>query len=109
MKEFTQTLYAVADDAYMTVEFNPNYVKSYRLLGFDNKVGALKDSLADIEGGEIGSGYSMMGIFEIESSVAGDTVMIERYAQIKLHYSLPNDTTHRVFMHRSIYDFEDFF
>jgi Ca-activated chloride channel homolog len=42
MKEFTQTLYAVADDAHMSVEFNPKYVKEYRLLGFDNKVGALK-------------------------------------------------------------------
>ena len=108
MKEFTQTLYAVADDAYMNVEFNPNYVKSYRLLGFDNKVGALKDSLAIVEGGEIGSGYSMMGIFEIESATAGDTIMIERYAQIKLHYRLPNDTNYRVFTHRSIFDFEDF-
>jgi Ca-activated chloride channel homolog len=108
MKEFTQTLYAVADDAYMNVEFNPHYVKAYRLLGFDNKVGALKDSLAIVEGGEIGSGYSMMGIFEIESAIAGDTIMIERYAQIKLHYRQPNDTTHRVFTHRSIFDFEDF-
>ena len=108
MKEFTQTLYAVADDAYMNVEFNPNYVKSYRLLGFDNKVGALKDSLAIVEGGEIGSGYSMMGIFEIESATAGDTIMIEKYAQIKLHYRLPNDSVHRVFTHRSIFDFEDF-
>ena len=108
LKEFTQTLYAVADDAYMNVEFNPNYVKSYRLLGFDNKVGALKDSMAIVEGGEIGSGYSMMGIFEIESAIPGDTIMIERYAQIKLHYRLPNDTTHRVFTHRCIFDFEDF-
>jgi Ca-activated chloride channel family protein len=30
-------------------------VKEYRLIGFDNKVGALKDSLSTIEGGEIGS------------------------------------------------------
>jgi len=108
MKEFSQTLYAVADDAYMNVEFNPNYVKSYRLLGFDNKVGALKDSLATVEGGEIGSGYSMLGIFEIESAPARDTVMIERYAQIKVHYRHANDTTQRVFTHRSIFDFEDF-
>ena len=41
LKEFTQTLYAVADDVYMDVEFNPEYVKEYRLIGFDNKVGAL--------------------------------------------------------------------
>ena len=65
MKEFTQTLYAVADDVYMNVEFNPDYVKEYRLIGFDNKVGALNDTLAMVEGGEIGSGYSMMGLFEI--------------------------------------------
>ena len=108
MKEFTQTLYAVADDAYMNVEFNPHYVKSYRLLGFDNKVGALKDSLALVEGGEIGSGYSMMGIFEIAPGTVGDTIMIERFAQVRLHYRQPNDTTHCVFTHKSIYDFEDF-
>ena len=66
MKEFTQTLYAVADDAFMNVEFNPKFVKEYRLLGFDNKVGALNDTSARVEGGEIGSGYAMMGIFEIE-------------------------------------------
>ena len=34
MKEFTQTLYAVADDAIYECEFNPEYVKEYRLLGF---------------------------------------------------------------------------
>ena len=65
LTEFTQTLYAVADDVYMNVEFNPEYVKEYRLIGFDNKVGALKDSLSIIEGGEIGSGHSMVAMFEI--------------------------------------------
>ena len=49
MKEFTQTLYAVADDVYMNVDFNPAYVKEYRLLGFDNKVGALNDTLAGVK------------------------------------------------------------
>ena len=108
MKEFTQTLYAVADDAYMNVEFNPNYVKEYRLLGFDNKVGALKDSLATVEGGEIGSGYSMMGIFEIERTAATDTVVIEKFAQIKLHYKFPNDTTSRMYAYKSLVNYEDF-
>ncbi len=65
MKEFTQTLYAVADDVYMDVEFNPEYVKEYRLIGYDNKVGALTDSLSVIEGGEIGSGQSVISVFEI--------------------------------------------
>jgi len=65
MKEFMQTLYTVADDAYLTVQFNPNLVKEYRLIGFDNKVGAIRDSAANIEGGEIGSAYSSIVAFEI--------------------------------------------
>jgi Ca-activated chloride channel family protein len=44
VKEFTQTLYTVADDASVDIRFNPNLVKEYRLLGFDNKAKALADS-----------------------------------------------------------------
>lgn len=65
LKEFTQTLFTVADDAFLNVEFNPEYIKEYRLLGFDNKVGAIKDKEAAIEGGEIGSAYSTLVAFEI--------------------------------------------
>ena len=49
----------------MNVDFNPEYVRQYRLIGFDNKVGALRDSTSVIEGGEIGSGHSMIALFEI--------------------------------------------
>lgn len=108
LKEFTQTLYAVADDAYLNVEFNPHYVKQYKLIGFDNKAGALSDTLAVIEGGEIGSGYSMMGIFEIEPMPRTDTIVIEKLAQLKLRYNLPHDTTTLEFVHNSYYDFEPF-
>lgn len=108
LKEFTQTLYAVADDAYLNIEFNPNYVKQYKLIGFDNKAGALSDTLAVIEGGEIGSGYSMMGVFEIEPAMRSDTVMIERMAQLKLRYTLPQDSVSKEFVHNSYYNFEPF-
>ena len=64
--EFTQTLYSVANDAFTSVNFNPNIVKSYRLIGFDNKKNAINDSTSELEGGEVGSGHSMMAIFEIE-------------------------------------------
>lgn len=65
LKEFMQTIYTVADDAFLSVQFNPQYVKEYRLIGFDNKVGAIKDAAANIEGGEIGSAYSSIAAFEI--------------------------------------------
>jgi Ca-activated chloride channel family protein len=107
MKEFTQTLYAVADDVYMNVEFSPEYVKEYRLIGFDNKVGAINDSLAIVEGGEIGSGYSMMGIFEIQPVTPVASAQ-GKFATIKLRYKYPNDTTRRQFSYNSAYNYQPF-
>lgn len=93
MKEFSQTLYAIADDVYMNVEFNADYVKEYRLIGFDNKVGALKDSLSAIEGGEVGSGQSMMAVFEVVPAVRNAnqkaTDNSGAYADVKLQYRMP--------------------
>lgn len=96
LKEFTQTLYTVADDVYMNVEFNAEYVKDYRLIGFDNKVGALRDTLSVIEGGEIGSGHSMLALFEITPTNACNDAIADEYkagkfAEIKLQYRHPND------------------
>lgn len=65
LKEFMQTLYTVADDAFLTVNFNPQYVKEYRLIGFENKAGAIRDTAAYLEGGEVGPAYSMQAVFEI--------------------------------------------
>ncbi|MBL7743897.1 MAG: von Willebrand factor type A domain-containing protein [Chitinophagaceae bacterium] len=94
MKEFTQTLYAVADDVYMDVGFNPDYVKEYRLVGYDNKVGALNDSLAVIEGGEIGSGQSLISVFEIipqdDKTDTTGKLPPGKFAEIQLQYKKPN-------------------
>ncbi|OSZ76837.1 hypothetical protein CAP36_10400 [Chitinophagaceae bacterium IBVUCB2] len=98
LKEFTQTLYTVADDVYMNVEFNAEYVKEYRLVGFDNKVGALRDTMSAIEGGEIGSGHSLLALFEITPTNAcndaiADEVKSGKFADIKLQYRHPNNAT----------------
>lgn len=96
LKEYTQTLYAVADDAYLNVQFNPDYVKEYRLIGFDNKVGAIKDVQSTIEGGEIGSGYSTLIAFEIVPTQTAKAISLNNQIStpinFNLHYKLPNDT-----------------
>ena len=94
MKEFTQTLYAVADNVYMNVSFNPDQVKQYRLIGFDNKVGALRDSLSAIEGGEIGSGYSLVALFEIALTENGTAAIRDHFTTgslgtLNLQYQMP--------------------
>jgi Ca-activated chloride channel homolog len=63
--ELTETLYAVADNAFIDIKFNSARVSSYRLIGFDNKREAVQDLTSNLDGGEIGSGGSTMAIFEI--------------------------------------------
>ncbi|HET6721598.1 MAG TPA: von Willebrand factor type A domain-containing protein, partial [Chitinophagaceae bacterium] len=94
MKEFTQTLYTIADDAHLQVTFDPSLVKQYRLIGFDNKVGALADSTSEIEGGEIGSGQSLTAAFEIEPNFeAGAHVFSNKYVEVRLEHRLPMQET----------------
>jgi Ca-activated chloride channel homolog len=105
MKEFTQTLYTVADDVYMNVNFNAQLVKQYRLVGFDNKIGALTDSLSVIEGGEIGSGHSMMAVFEIEpSATAREQSLLQNFAEVQLQYKNVNDTARRELKKEFLYE-----
>jgi Ca-activated chloride channel family protein len=93
MKEFMQTFFAVADDAYLNVQFNPEYVKEYRLIGFENKMGAIKDSMATIEGGAIGSAYSMLVAFEIVSTnMSAAKGLSVQPAKFSLKYKMPKAT-----------------
>ena len=105
MKEFTQTLYTIADDASVNISFDPSLVKQYRLIGFDNKIGALADSTSEVEGGEIGSAQSITIAFEIEPNFnEGANVSSDHYAAIKLQYKLPRDETQHEINEKFSYD-----
>jgi len=113
LKEFTQTLYAVADNVYMNVDFNPEFVKEYRLIGFDNKVGALRDSSSVIEGGEIGSGHSMIAIFEIVPTEPNVKAVEKdetkgKFADILLRYQHINSEKQSNFNYTGQFDFQHF-
>ena len=100
VKELTQTLYTVADDAYLSVKFNPALVKDYRLIGFDNKLKAVTDSLSELEGGEVGSGHTLMAIFEIVPTyaniAAADNPGKEPLAKAVINYRCPNDSSKKI-------------
>jgi Ca-activated chloride channel family protein len=103
VREFTQTVYAVADDAYLNIVFDPTLVKDYRLIGFDNKVKMLADSLSGIQGGEVGSGHSELALFELTPASAdsvrpgGDEGEL---AKVVLNYKLPDDSVERMTSYR---------
>jgi len=73
-------------------------VKDYRLIGFDNKLKTLTDSITAVEGGEVGSGHSMTVLFEITPQQAlsgGGTPVRNSIAAVQVRYRLPADTTFR--------------
>ena len=85
VKEMTQTFFTVANDVYLNVQFNPAVAKDYRLIGFDNRKDAIADSTGDLEGGEIGSGNSVLAIFEL-TLAPGVTIPEGDVARVKLRY-----------------------
>lgn len=91
VKELTQTLYSVADDAYLNISFNSSKVKQYRLLGYDNKGKAMADSLSEVEGGEVGSGHSQMAIFQLTLQQGIDDATMP-LASVWVDYKKPGDS-----------------
>ena len=110
VKEFTQTLYTVADDAFLNIKFNPEFVRDYRLIGYDNKMKALADSSSHLEGGEVGSGHSLLAMFEISPA----RILQDKFsrsgqlASISLNYRHPEDSVLKQTGFKAPYSFYEF-
>ncbi|BAV04540.1 Ca-activated chloride channel family protein [Filimonas lacunae] len=64
--EFGGTLFTIAKDVKLQVEFNPAKVKGYRLIGYENRVLAKEDFNNDKkDAGELGSGHTVTALYEI--------------------------------------------
>ena len=108
VKEVTQTFYSVADDVYLNVHFNPAVIKNYRLLGFDNKRDALAETTGELEGGEIGSGNSVLAIFEV-TPTGSDSLSNGAYpAQVSLKYTLPTTKIVKELKHDCLNNYKAF-
>jgi Ca-activated chloride channel family protein len=106
--EFTKTIYAVANDAYLNVDFNKDVVKDYRLIGFDNKKEAVNDSSSILQGGEVGSGHNMMAIFEITPQTDIRDSLNNSIADLHLQYHLPANETPIYQNFKALYSPESF-
>ena len=66
VEELGSTLFAIAKDVKIQVEFNPNYATSYRLIGYENRLLAAEDFNDDTkDAGEIGAGHSVTALYEV--------------------------------------------
>jgi Ca-activated chloride channel homolog len=100
VKEFTQTLVSLASNVFIHMDFDPAYIAQYRLIGFDNKYESITDKNSVLDGGEIGSGQSMMALVEIvptpKLDTSNTTILL---GQIKLQYQQPQQQTPQIIKH----------
>lgn len=99
VEEFFQTIYAVAEDVVMKVQFNHHWVSDYRLIGFDNKKTTDEKFITsdELEGGEVGSGHSVMAVFEMKMRDKDNTdfaglLKDDILACIDINYKKPADS-----------------
>ncbi|MFT4839520.1 MAG: Ca-activated chloride channel family protein [Nonlabens sp.] len=65
-KEFTGSMYTIAKDVKLQVEFNPKNVLAYRLIGYENRLLATEDFVDDNkDAGELGIGHTVTALYEI--------------------------------------------
>ncbi|ACU58694.1 vWA domain-containing protein [Chitinophaga pinensis] len=108
--EFGGTLFTIAKDVKLQVEFNPKYVQSYRLVGYENRLLNNEDFNDDKkDAGDMGAGHTVTALYEVvpvgvqtgqpavdplkyqqNQPVSGDNTEV---LTVKLRYKNPADTS----------------
>ena len=115
VEEAGSTLFPIAKDVKIQVEFNPQMVSEYRLIGYETRALNREDFNNDrVDAGEIGSGHSVTAIYEItpkgspaemiddlrygeERPAAPEgTAQDGEYAFLKLRYKAPDSDTSKL-------------
>lgn len=66
VNEFGGTLFTIAKDVKLQIEFNPAHVQAYRLIGYENRMLKSEDFNNDKkDAGELGSGHTVTALYEI--------------------------------------------
>ncbi|MDR2292891.1 MAG: von Willebrand factor type A domain-containing protein [Prevotellaceae bacterium] len=66
VNEFGSTIYAVAKDVKLQIEFNPEHVQAYRLIGYESRLLQDEDFNDDTkDAGEMGAGHNVTAFYEI--------------------------------------------
>ena len=88
VEQLTGTLYTIAKDVKLQVEFNPNRVASHRLLGYENRALAAKDFNNDrVDAGDMGAGHTVTALYEL--AVKGDGPQPESGVDAPRYQSFP--------------------
>jgi Ca-activated chloride channel family protein len=113
--ELWGTLYTIANDVKIQVEFNPAKVKAYRLVGYENRILNSEDFNNDKkDAGDIGCGHTVTALYEIipaDTDVSVPNVDPLLYTKqtlaksndlmtVKIRYKKPGEDTSNLLTHR---------
>ncbi|MBL7111468.1 MAG: von Willebrand factor type A domain-containing protein [Bacteroidales bacterium] len=114
-KEMWGTLYTIAKDVKIQIEFNPAHVKAYRLVGYENRMLNREDFNDDTkDAGDIGSGHTVTALYEIipadsdEQVTGSDPLEYQNVTlnkspdlmTLKLRYKKPDEDTSKLIVHK---------
>jgi len=112
--EAGSTLFTIAKDVKIQIEFNPATVHDYRLIGYETRMLKREDFNNDrVDAGDVGSGHSVTAIYEItpiesreklidvlryqeKGTVQPKTGADNEYAFLKIRYKLPDENTSKL-------------
>ncbi|WP_340589463.1 VWA domain-containing protein [Erythrobacter alti] len=111
-EEMQSTLFTIAQDVKIQVEFNPAIISQYRLIGYENR--ALREEDFDndtVDAGDIGAGHQVTALYEVVPAGTQGWIAPRRYqgntasaarrnvsevAEIRLRYKLPGQDSSRL-------------
>jgi len=113
VEEASSTLFPIAKDVKIQIEFNPALVAEYRLVGYETRALRREDFNNDkVDAGDIGSGHTVTAIYEITPTNGAKkqiddlryqtrsetvaTTATEEYAFLKLRYKLPKESVSKL-------------
>ena len=113
--EAGSTLFPIANDVKIQVEFNPARVAEYRLIGYETRMLKREDFSNDaVDAGEIGSGHSVTALYEITPTgsparlieplrygekTEGAATHGDEIAFVRLRYKMPGEKASRLIEH----------
>lgn len=119
VNEFGGTLFTIAKDVKLQIEFNPAKVKAYRLIGYENRMLKNEDFNNDKkDAGDLGSGHTVTALYEIipvgvaseffqpvdelkyqKLKVENSALKSDELMTVKFRYKRPEEETSRLIVH----------
>ena len=102
VKELGATLYTIAKDVKIQVEFNPARVSAYRLIGYENRLLANEDFNDDAkDAGELGAGHAVTALYEIIPAGAPLDVKVGNVDYLKYQPTDPQVRQNKAAVHEA--------